>query len=163
MKGHPVHPRGSGRAMEREAQSAGTFLRMLSWYLPLARTCLLNGLGSYYPSPSAGTETKAPMFPGYVFSHSEAGVPGCRCGSSGTQPGVEWAANQAATIPGMPTGVSPSPHCFPRWQLKRPDSFPSQGAWEPWMVPKGAHSTGLSTPLGLPPTLPGGSFSGPNS
>lgn len=34
------------------------------------------------PSPSAGTETKAPMFSGYVFSPSGTGVTGCRCEES---------------------------------------------------------------------------------
>lgn len=37
---------------------------------------------SNYPLPSAETETKVPMFPGHVFSHSGAGITGCRCEES---------------------------------------------------------------------------------
>lgn len=88
LKVHPVH------LLAWAAESAGTFLGMLTWNLPLARTRLLSALGSRIPLlPSAETETKVPVFPGCVFSHSGTGITDCRCeesrgrGSSKTQRG----------------------------------------------------------------------------
>lgn len=56
------------------------------------------GTGSHITLlPPTGTETKAAMFPGYVFSHPGAGITGCRCEES-RGAGPLWALSRGASV-----------------------------------------------------------------